>query len=83
LRVLNNAFDHPLKGKTIDCFRMSGKYARAAFNEINIAYSQKQIKAPSSPVSCAAMLAQKMGLSDMHVAMAAAQNSSKHYRLYE
>ena len=59
-----------IKGKTIDCFRMSGKYARAAFNEINIAYSQKQIKAPSSPVSCTVMLAQKMGLSSMHAAMA-------------
>ena len=49
---------------------MSAKYARVALREINIAYSPNQIKAPSPHVSCAAMLAQKMGLSDMHAAMA-------------
>lgn len=59
-----------IKGKTIDCFRMSGKYAKTAFNEINIAYSQKQIIVPSSPLSCASLIANKMGLSDMHAAMA-------------
>jgi len=59
-----------IKGKTIDCFRMSGKYAKTAFNEINTAYSQTQINVSPSPVSCAAMLAKKMGLSDMHAAMA-------------
>lgn len=59
-----------IKGKTFGCFRMSAKYARVALHEINTAYSQKQINVPSSPVSCAAMLAKKMGLSDMHAAMA-------------
>ena len=59
-----------INGKTIDCFRMSGNYAKTAFSEINIAYSQKQINALPPPVSCAAILAQKMGLSDKHVAMA-------------
>ena len=67
--VLKMIYVFLIKGKSIECFRMSAKYAKAAFAEINTAYSQKQIKTPLSPVSCAAMLAQKMGLSDMHVAM--------------
>jgi hypothetical protein len=50
---------------------MSAKYAQAAFKEINTALSGKHIEAPSAPVSCSAMLAQKMGLSNMHTAMAA------------
>jgi hypothetical protein len=59
------------KGGTIGCFRMAAKYAPVAFSEINNALSEKHIKAPSLPVSCAAMLAQKMGVSDMHRVMAA------------
>lgn len=59
-----------IKGGTIGCMRMAARYAPVAFSEINFALS-KYIKAPSSPVSCAAMLAQKMGVSDMHTVMAA------------
>jgi hypothetical protein len=50
---------------------MGARYAQEAFSEINTALSEKQIEAPSPPVSCAAMLAQKMGVSDMHTVMAA------------
>ncbi|MFC2084679.1 C-GCAxxG-C-C family (seleno)protein [Bacteroidota bacterium] len=60
-----------IKGGTIGCFRRAAKYAPAAFSEINNALSGKDIEAPSPPVSCAAMLAQKMGVSDMHTVMAA------------
>ncbi|MBU8934066.1 MAG: C-GCAxxG-C-C family protein [candidate division Zixibacteria bacterium] len=60
-----------LKGGTIGCFRMAARYAPVAFNEINTALSEEHIEAPSPPVSCAAMLAQKMGASDMHTVMAA------------
>lgn len=60
-----------LKGGPIGCLRMSSKYGRVAFNEINAAFSEKQVKAPFSPVSCAAMLAQKMGASELHSAMVA------------
>ena len=60
-----------IKGGIIGCFRMAAKYAPAAFSEINSAFSEKQIEVPSAPVSCAAMLAQKMGVSDMHTVMAA------------
>ncbi len=60
-----------IKGGTIGCLRMSGRYAPVAFNEINRALSEENIEVPSSPVSCAAMLAQKMGLSEMQIVMAA------------
>ena len=60
-----------IKGGTIGCIRMASKYARVAFGEINSALSEKSIDVPSPPISCAAMLAQKMGVSDMHAVMAA------------
>jgi hypothetical protein len=60
-----------LKGGPIRCFNMAGRYAPVAFNEINAALSEKPFEAPSRPVSCAAMLAQKMGLSEMQMAMVA------------
>ena len=50
---------------------MTAGYSRAAFSEINAAYSDNQLEAPAAPVSCAAMLARKMGASDLHTVMAA------------
>ena len=60
-----------IKGGPIGCMRMAARYAPVAFSEINSALSEKHIDAPSPPVSCTAMLAQKMGVSDMHMVMAA------------
>jgi len=60
-----------IKGGSIGCFRMAAKYAPVAFSEINSAFADKHIEAPSAPVSCSALLAQKMGVSDMHTVMAA------------
>jgi len=60
-----------IKGGTIGCMRRAARYAPVAFSEINTALSEKHIEAPTPPVSCAAMLAQKMGVSDMHMVMAA------------
>jgi len=60
-----------LKGGPIGCVRMAVGYAPEAYSEINAALSEIHIKAPSPPVSCSAMLAQKMGVSDMHTVMAA------------
>ena len=60
-----------LKGGPIGCLRLTTRYARAAFSEINTAFSEDHFKAPSPPVSCTAILAQKMGVSDMHTVMAA------------
>lgn len=59
-----------IKGGTIRCFRMAAEYAPIAFREINTALSEKHTETLSAPVSCSAMLAQKMGLSDMHTVMA-------------
>jgi len=64
-------FRYFLKGGAIFCFRMAARYAPAAFSEINTALSEKHSEAPSPPVSCAAMVAKKMGVSDMHAVMAA------------
>jgi hypothetical protein len=50
---------------------MAAKYAPMAYDEINAAFSEKNIEAPSPPVSCASILARKMGVSDMHATMAA------------
>jgi len=60
-----------IKGGIIGCFRMAAKYAPIAFNEIKTALSETHIEAPDPPVSCAAIVAQKMGASDMHTVMAA------------
>jgi len=59
-----------IKGGSIGCFRMAAWYAPLAFDEINSALSEEVIEAPSPPVSCAAMLARKMGESDLHAVMA-------------
>jgi len=60
-----------IKGGSIGCFRMAARYAPVAFSEINSALTENQINAPFPPVSCAAILAQKMGVSDMHTVMTA------------
>jgi len=60
-----------VKGGTIGCFRLAAKYAPMAYDEINAALSEKNIETPSPPLSCAAMLARKMGVSDLHATMAA------------
>jgi hypothetical protein len=71
-RLLSQIFKFFVKhGGPIGCLRMAAGYAPVAFSEINSAFSEKRIEAPSPPVSCAAMLAQKMGVSDMHTVMAA------------
>ncbi|MEW5959617.1 MAG: C-GCAxxG-C-C family protein, partial [Chloroflexota bacterium] len=69
--LLMPLFKFFIKGGPIGCFRMAARYAPVAFDEINTALSEEHIKAPSPPVSCAAMLAQKMGASEMQTVMAA------------
>ena len=59
-----------IKGGTIGCMRLSANYSKTALGEIVSALSAEDIEAVSTPVSCAAELARKAGLSDMHVAMA-------------
>ena len=59
-----------LRGGTIGCIRMATRYAPVAFHEINAAFSDKHSATSTAPASCSAMLARKMGASDIHVAMA-------------
>jgi hypothetical protein len=58
-------------GSTGSCLGMAARYASLAFSEINAAFSEDHGEVPPAPVSCAALLAQKMGASDMHTVMAA------------
>jgi hypothetical protein len=60
-----------IKGGPVRCFNMAAKCARDSFIEINNALSKKHGETPSPPVSCAAILAQKLGASDLHTVMAA------------
>jgi len=59
-----------LQGGTVSCMRMAIRYAPAAFDTIHSALSGHDVEAPSAPVSCSALLAQKMGVTDMHTTMA-------------
>ncbi len=58
-------------GAGVGCVRMATKFAPVAYREIDATLSEESIEAPAPPVSCAALLAQKMGVSDMHTVMAA------------
>ena len=60
-----------LKGGVAGCFRMAGRYAPVAYDEINATFLENDVDVPSAPVSCAGMLAQKAGASDLHTVMAA------------
>jgi hypothetical protein len=58
-----------LKGGPIGCFRMAARYAPVVQNEIGATFSGESIEAPSPPVSCATVLAEKAGASELHAAM--------------
>jgi Putative redox-active protein (C_GCAxxG_C_C) len=60
-----------LKGGPIACFSMSASFARIAFGEIQDASAGEPPKSPQPPVSCVALLAQKMGATEMQTVMAA------------
>jgi hypothetical protein len=50
---------------------MTASYARVARSEMDAVFCDGRVEAPAPPVSCAALLAQKMGASDLHAVMAA------------
>jgi len=60
-----------LRGGPIRCFSMTAGYSRAAIGEMDAAFSGNNLEAPAPPVSCAALLAQVMGASELHAVMAA------------
>jgi hypothetical protein len=58
-------------GGPVHCFSMAARFASQALHEINAAFNEKAIEPPDSPVSCSALVAQKLGASDRHTVMAA------------
>lgn len=60
-----------LSGKPIACFRMAARYAPLGFAEARAALGGPVPDVPDGPVSCAAILARKIGATDLHVVMAA------------
>ena len=60
-----------LKGGPIGCFRLAANYAPLAYDAIDSALSDQPIDTPAPPISCAALLAQKMGAAELHTVMAA------------
>jgi hypothetical protein len=60
-----------LKGGPIGCFRLAAKYAPIAHDAIDAALSANSIDPPAPPTSCAALVAQRAGASDLHTVMAA------------
>jgi hypothetical protein len=59
------------RGGPIGCFRLAADYAQIAFDTINNALGEEHLDTLAQPVSCTALLAQQMGVSDLHVVMAA------------
>ena len=70
-RKKSNMIKFMLKGGPIGCFKMAGKYSPVAYKEVNSALADEPIEVPDSPISCAGLLAKKMGASEMHQTMAA------------
>jgi len=60
-----------LQGGAIKCYCMAAKYAPQAGEQINTVLTDDNIQAPAAPVSCAAVLAQKLGASPLNTVMAA------------
>jgi hypothetical protein len=54
----------------VKCFRIAAQYAPVAFDEIETALAEEPTESPAPPVGCAAVLAQRLGASDLHTVMA-------------
>jgi hypothetical protein len=60
-----------VRAGTIRCYSRAVAYAKAAFDDIDRSLSEDNLQATGPPVSCAAMVAQKMGASELQRVMAA------------
>ena len=70
-RLMAQVFKFFVKGGPIGCFTMAARYAPLALSEINATFSSDPLELPPGPVSCAVLLAQKMGASEAQAVMAA------------
>lgn len=59
-----------VKGGSLQCARMAARYAPAALDVIGATLPEEDVEA-AAPASCAALLARRMGASDLHAVMAA------------
>jgi hypothetical protein len=64
-------FHFLLKGGSISCFHRAFRYAKEALGEIDNSLSQDHLILPQPPVSCTAILAKKVGASDIQTVMVA------------
>lgn len=71
LRASRQVWRYLLTGGPIGCFRMAARYAPVAFAEIRAAVADEPADAPPDPVSCSALVAKRLGASDLHAVMAA------------
>lgn len=60
-----------LKGGAVRCFAGAARYASSAKEAIDAALSAPPADEPTTPASCAALLARRMGASGLHAVMAA------------
>lgn len=60
-----------VSGKPIACFRMAARYAPVAFAEARAALAAPASELEEGPVSCAAVLARRVGATEQHAVMAA------------
>ena len=60
-----------LKGQPLRCFWMAASYPPVAFDDIKAALSEGSGEAPTGPVSCCAVLAEKVGMSEADATMVA------------
>jgi hypothetical protein len=59
------------KGGPIGCLSLTARYAPDVRSQIDAVLSKDHYASPTSPVSCATLLAKKVGASEMHAVMAA------------
>ena len=60
-----------LKGGPIVCFRMAARYAPVAYDSIEAGLAEPELEGVSLPVSCASIVARKLGATEQQVVMAA------------
>jgi len=59
-------FKFLIKGGPIRCFSLASKYSKDVYADLNETYAEEHETPVKEAVSCASLLAKKMGLSDMH-----------------